>query len=512
MRRDEQQRQRKKILAQAAVELAIFGAILLFVIGSILKLGFQQSVNMNQQLRAMRMALSESWKSAQGYYSGGVITMSRNSASFLIVEDRLSVDAGQRGGTRDRIPFFALGSGMFTQNLFLTLSWGNHEDLPVFDLIVNGQRFPLGTSAFTTKTAPASSSLVQCFQDGVAHTNDTRCWEPNCYTAINPTPPPATITKGCVVYFGRAVRDEDNFYDLGNSDPYYNLIRWRYDFGFNGIPDPSVAPTPPTSEAEDRRTALMWQWVPFAGVLDTVTLTSDMINMKAVTFNAANIQQNRPDIDVDGDGETESVFSIQAPSGEVTSFNVLDAQEGDIDFTYMAKGPNDKQGLLDESQMYSRTYADPKVAEGTYFQIKEGKLYSTIDGQFIRNTARQDHVDLVMRVIRLNRDTHRFCCPTSASNWADWPGCSAATAGQPRGWGSILGLMNLRNPVEVCVTRGAADLYSPCFSAANIEKTCMESDPDPSSTSDTPLIFIRSRIEDTRGSRWLTRSDLGWRP
>ena len=75
----------RKILAQAATELAIFGAILLFVIGSLVQVEFQQNMGMNEQLRIMRLALTESWKTAQGAYTLDAPGMSRNNSSIMVV-------------------------------------------------------------------------------------------------------------------------------------------------------------------------------------------------------------------------------------------------------------------------------------------------------------------------------------------------------------------------------------------------------------------------------------------
>lgn len=118
-----------KKIAQSASELAIFGAILIFVIGLVLRTGLFQGQAMNAHLRSMRMALTESFKTAQGEYRTGSNyrkpSGARSTAAVLVVEDRLSVDPSQKEGSRDRIPLMTSASATFTNHLFWTLDFGN---------------------------------------------------------------------------------------------------------------------------------------------------------------------------------------------------------------------------------------------------------------------------------------------------------------------------------------------------------------------------------------------------
>src|ERR1041385_3807457 len=90
--------------AQAATELAVFGAILVFLIGSMVRSAVSSSYQQNQQLKAMRMALLRSYQGAQAQGTG------HKNASILYIEDRLSPDLGKYGAS-DRIPFIMQGSG-----------------------------------------------------------------------------------------------------------------------------------------------------------------------------------------------------------------------------------------------------------------------------------------------------------------------------------------------------------------------------------------------------------------
>ena len=99
---------------------------------------------------------------------------------------------------------------------------------------------------------------------------------------------------------------------------------------------------------------------------------------------------------------------------------------------------------------------------------EEGKLFDPADGQFVRNTNRQDHVDVIERVLYLTpAASRRFC-----------------RFGSPR-----------VSFVETCDN---------CFSSADnggdgvpdYQQTCMDTDLN--------TLFIRSRIKDVRGRRWVT--------
>ena len=50
--------------AQAATELAVFGAILIFILGTIVRTAVGNSYTQNQNFKAMRMAMMASWQSS----------------------------------------------------------------------------------------------------------------------------------------------------------------------------------------------------------------------------------------------------------------------------------------------------------------------------------------------------------------------------------------------------------------------------------------------------------------
>ena len=168
--------------AQAASELAVVGAILIFVIGLIIKTGLTSSHAMNQQLKALRLALLESYKTGELYYSR-LPSGARNTASVMVMEDMLSADSGGKFATSDRIPLAVGGSGTFSRNLFLETHWVDKQSLPVFDLFVNGQRFPLTVGSMEEVVLDDSLPECQPFSSGGCGSPGCRefpCWEPHC--------------------------------------------------------------------------------------------------------------------------------------------------------------------------------------------------------------------------------------------------------------------------------------------------------------------------------------------
>jgi hypothetical protein len=141
--------------AQAAVELAVFGAILIFLLGAIVRSAVNNSYQQNQNFKAMRMAMLASWN---GSKAGNT---SHNSASILFIEDRLSPDFNKYGDL-DRNPYVANGSGTFTYQLLYPLDVGEPAaNLPIMDVYINGQHFPFTTASYITNrtiTRPACSS------------------------------------------------------------------------------------------------------------------------------------------------------------------------------------------------------------------------------------------------------------------------------------------------------------------------------------------------------------------
>lgn len=469
-------RNRNNKRAQSASELAIFGAILIFVIGLIVRQGLNQSHHTNIRLRAMRMALDESYRTAEGQYhvllGGGnrfVPSASRNTAAILVIEDRLSVDMADKYATRERAPFVASASGTFSRNLFMPVDWQEYWNLPIYDVFINGQRFPFSLGAFRT----------------VVIDDQHPFWEPECIDVAEPGFDP--IIRGCALFYkklGNFPNAEHEWCAEADCSENMNVDN-RFDLDRSGTLDDGEPGNPPDIEVPcgysptgqildcPLREVFNWQWYKVAGIHHSVRgkLILEEPGVNNPKFPGVDIDKNiNLNVDVDGDGQDEQIYDIVTEDGVITRLQVLDNQAGDLDFSGDRVNEKGRQaGLREDVLMYSFTKAVPGSGEGTYLRIQEGKLYGP-DGQFIRHTNRQEHADIVMRIFDLSNDTGRFC-----------------QNGQPAVWENTPGLMGLKNPVEACTA---------CFTT-NIEKTCM--------MPEELIIFIRSRIQDLRGNRWVTR-------
>jgi len=535
-----------KILAQSATELAIFGAILMFVIGLIIRTGLYQGHTLNAQLRTMRLALTESYKTAHGYYRThghrGQPAGARNTASIMMVEDRISIDSAQSLGTRDRIPIIASGSGTMSHNLFWSLDYGNQDDLPMFDLYVNGQRFPLTTARFMKASirygvggyatidyhfanGEFKGSAVVDFYCGDADraimTQRPLCWVDKCikrqpgegciiaFTRVYNVPPPAgeewctgvTPAGGGVPCPPGVIVDER--FDLDHN----GRIRLPQNYSPGDVPYGEPLPVPKSGYTlpdgkRYLREVFNWQWVRVA-LTQPRSKISNMLSTANRFTNGVDIDNSiNRSVDLDGilgeDGDLleEYILEIDNYGGDsssgwirdalsrslkkqLTHIRYIDYQEGDVDFS------QENVGLKTRVSMYSETHGEIGSTEtlyaGTYMLVEEGKLYGA-NGQFIRDTTRQDHVDIISREFQISHNTGRFCTSGPNPRVVPWGG-------------AVYGVATLQNPVEACgfTSEGGT---STCVSAYT-NRTCLDVD--------THMLYIRSRIDDLRGSRWLTR-------
>lgn len=467
---------------QTAAELAIFGAILMFVIGVIVRTAMGSSQVMNQQLKAMRMAMSQSYLSTMALGKGG--NTSRNVGNILIIEDRLSLDPNSKLGTRERIPLINTGNATFSNQLFQPTNWGTTANLAVFDVFINGQRFPLTSAGFKQYTFNSS------------HPN----WDPDCYHQVG-----TDIRGGCL----RAYKVVGNYDASPNwcAGPVCNKNlppdeRFDLDVALGknipGVNDNPGYGTPnvPVSIPGDNafRTHFEWQWFLTPAITkDSFAWLHNSLKDNWGDPSGAKLPSigefKKGDVyDVDADGKEEIIHDFDCNGiknsgvdnrGVITCMRVTDSQAGDVDFTIndrdKARGAL-TSGLQDDVQMFSFTKGvggGPAGNEnGTYLRVEEGRLFDPASGRFVRNTTRQNHVDIIQRIFRLSNDTGRFCNGSTPT---------ATVGGYP-------------NNVEACIT--GLDGVN-CFSETNVAKTCMDTV--------QKLIFIRSRIQDLRGRRWVTK-------
>ena len=152
---------RKYLRAQTALELAVFGAILIFVVGVIIRQALSSAYMQNQNLRAMRMAMSTSYQYSMAQM-GAERQASRRSASILFIEDRLTAESGRHAAV-DRTPYVTGGSASYSKTLFYPLDAGETQNLPIYDVFINGKHFPFTISGFrTVELARSCAGVSPC--------------------------------------------------------------------------------------------------------------------------------------------------------------------------------------------------------------------------------------------------------------------------------------------------------------------------------------------------------------
>jgi len=588
--------------AQAAVEFAVFGAILIFLLGTIVRSAVSNSYNQNQNFKAMRMAMLASWN---GSKAGNI---SHNSASILFVEDRLSPDFNKYGAL-DRNPFIANSSGTFTFELLYPLDVGEvPSNLPIMDVYINGQHFPFTTAAYVPDKlitrqgcpvslggpysppadggalAPWQCQQNQCLRNGrewVGGTVEASQFDNVIPVVLNGSTE-ATLTANGIAIFqalinagfvspnGTSVPATSGYvtsafsqmpYAFTITDPTTNQAeqlttqeiaqiqsimqsngtkyKLFYSMVANGqedewSPNPPVCANPNTLACKDKalsttlavayttcavaninaagacvnaggdmeydllrngnyynptdptaiesqfpsvascasasmRCNIAWQW--------SATAATSASQIGLVTSG----NTNYPSYDIDGRLKPVTIytFSTDPTTGDPT-VSYEDFQGGDIDSTWDTNSCTPKPGLQNDSQIF--TFTSPNVggqSSPTYLQILEGKLYNPETDQFVRSANKRDNVDLIQREIQLSNDTGRFC------NGGIRLATVASDGATP-------------NPVEVCVAKGSGNN---CFSGSNangqvITQTCFDEN--------DLMLFVRSRIQDTRGSFWMT--------
>ncbi|MCK5580879.1 MAG: hypothetical protein KAJ18_06360 [Candidatus Omnitrophica bacterium] len=474
-------------LAQAAVELAIFGAILMFVIGLIMRTGLTANHSMDTQLRALRLALSESYRTSEGHYGSQA---ARNTAGIFLLEDRLAAGFGSKMGTRDRSPYMAGSSATFSRNLFYPINFEEEENLPIYDVFVNGQRFPFSAAAFRTVVLSEAGGekpewIPECPNPAAwPDIPSGICWENDCVAA-----------GGCAIMYKMVWNYESN-------DDWDATIEARFDLDLDGTIDVTE---------DSVRQQFGWQWMQVAGIRKGAAHILDGATYPGIDGMEVDDSSSRG-VDVDGDRKSEAIDDLvfEGASSVVRQALVMDSQEGDIDFSiddsdtgdwrvmeYGSSGtcpdPEDSEctvgeerieddgdckwkcmprsvGIKEDVAMYTYTRADSSISgPGTWYRMQSGQLFD-VDGQFVRQTNRQDSVDIISRPFYISNDTGRFC-----------------SGGTPTVW-PIEGMAGLTNPVEACGS---------CFSGVNASRTCFDQD--------EKIIYIRSRIHDIRGRRWVTR-------
>lgn len=409
--------QKKK--AQTTTELAVFGAVLIFVIGMIVRQSMGFGYRQNHNLKAMRMAMSESFRFSQGMkgYGGPDGDTSRNVATVIIVEDRLSVDGSKYGGT-DRTPQIAQGSGAHSRNFFQPVEAGEGYQMPAVDMFINGTYVALSTAKLRTVGLVAEPDGKRYVYERIPNHPEME---------YNSAPD-----------------------WVGNFHPFDLTRNGHVDV------DPSLW------------SVFGWQW-------------------KRVEALKSNVEEGDV-FDVDGDLKEERIVKVHLSGDHVISVVVSDTQNADIDMSYDTYDKSVgklSSGLTNETMFFSYT-KNPRVeGPGTYLRIEEGKLFDQND-QFIRSVQRRDTMDMISRRIRLANDNGIWCQGGSPFNYG---GASPSVKAY---YGYFNGMTV--NPVEAC---------GDC-AGNNIDKNCFEQ-AEFSGQVQYYSLYIRSRIQDKRGRKWVTR-------
>jgi len=604
--------------AQTVIELAVFGAILVFILGIMIRQSLTFNYAQSQNFKAMRMAMAESFKTAESGHAA------RNSASLVFIEDRISAEIGKYGALT-RTPAFAAAGATFSKNLSLPIEYPsiatdnnpnicNSKYPACFShdcsggIIFDGgsgdggggggegflgplknKEIESAWNSFMCPSAYAATAPVDprsdpccsscnsvdcaitptdgcctrsgceainctvnpshpccppqgcpvnfdcvnnpqdrcCFPNGCpfvdckANPQNECCFNPGCRIVDCAGNPDSDCCKtdvlppGCESEKDLPVMDmfingkhftftQAGFreYDLrqGSLSPHpeiYSQARWDADwnnsatgcanfrtlytlvpnFSGEGIENTwnpncgacfdldrdGIEDVPPADRAD-----FDWQWQPVCAKTGGAGIILD--------------ENKHGRLDVDGDLKEETILKMEDEEGtwytplrepprgdrRIIKVQVLDDQAGDIDVTWSknpaANGGKPRPGLRDELQIYTYTQ------QGTYLLLEEGKNVNPnpSGNQTVVSTQKKNNADIIQRMIQLSNNTGRFC-----------------TGGIP----------NAReNPdVEVCGKN------EECFNKDNIYKTCF--------ATDTLMLYVRSRIGDLRGRKWIT--DLG---
>jgi len=132
--------------AQALVELAIFGSLLLMLLGVILSYGLRYGLQQKTMMHAFRKALELSGDESQG-----------GQASYLYIQDRHIPNPANPWGIGSTVPFQASASVIRSYKLHETAD--NYRELPQLTIEIKGSQ---GSKIYTYKTAGLRKESVVC--------------------------------------------------------------------------------------------------------------------------------------------------------------------------------------------------------------------------------------------------------------------------------------------------------------------------------------------------------------
>ncbi len=367
---------------QAATELAIFGAIIIFVLGAIIHSAVSSGQGPDASLKVARYALLQSSKSTKD-------NTSRMGSSILYMEDRINPDFSKYG-SEERAPFVAQGSGTMTNMLMFPPSQSDLAGIthiPVMDMFINGKQFTFSTARLVRKTfsRPACAGSPRCGGWDFSCKGGAGC--PVFYQIIvNSKDPQIPDTSG------DEAKKEAMAKRFCTVDPCPGLLSLAERFDLNR--DSNFTNDPP----RELYSEMAWQWW---GVQATAANADDG---KPLHVDAE--QRLYPAFDVDGDGQEEVIYQLEYNNGIVTGATVFDFQEGDLDLTGDAAATG-KVGLLNDASIQTRTRPDGGFLSN-YLSVQQGKAWG-LDGTLVRSVNHKNQEDLVERRVQLSNDTGRMC-------------------------------------------------------------------------------------------------------
>lgn len=494
---------RKK--AQTMIELAVFGAVLFFLIGGIASNYISGSQQQQAQLQALRKALLSS------YQSGQAGKTERVAASTLVFEDRLTGEGGKYA-TMERQPVVMGGSGLLSIQAMQPGIFNEPNSSPLMDLVVNGKAFQFRTNAYVqyvialkpdntvqiiqvkavaddqlpvVSTIPAMGTCSGGAYNACASNSNcghgTTCVKTpvdipktqtefmkdavtSCLTTGSAGDPVQNCNAGTPEQRARLARewllypnangDPLFFYHMMSNDPLFHQSAGRTPIPgideLNLLRDGDSSHVFPSSSTLEP--AWKWAW-------DSLTAAIDKIDENEGSY---------PAYDVDGDLDEENVFqaedvtSVYCASGACRNayrVGVQDSSLADVDpskdasdFTDPAQAP----GMRQETQIKSEVSAETEVKEGWIFS-------DSLPYNISKATKKQS--DMIERIYQMN--------------------------------------VNMNDPAGfIALNSSVIEAANNCTSAANETKTCFDTN--------TKTLYIRSRLSNQRGHKWVTNRQRTW--
>lgn len=463
---------RKDRRAQAIIELAIFGSIFLFVIGSVFQQGFAAISYQQTQMRAMREALLLSYNNSMN--NSNIGGSKYNSAQYLIVEDRLSGGVFKYGAV-DRQPVLTGSGGTMSNQLMKPIDWSDisarhANDLSVLEMHVNGQVFRLTQAAAyilrikVNRNDHNDVSLSQFWASGAS----PNCWEDGfrIYKSGQYAWPDVLsqdrFRRELIGKCGLAGACDPDVYTVitRNGTGWSTVEDYRFDANRNGNYGDDLFFQPSFLN----RSQAIWVW--------------DRKSLSTVAGEIDTKNGQYPSYDVDGDMVEEGIYGINAfycDPYDVWDIMVFDPNAGDSDPTEPDALTDIRElgGLKQESMIYT------SLQDGTVLELRRGQWYNPVTNELDYSVNKKRQFDVISRVYQLNRrmiNPQDFLERHGAASGGWLEGCDAANP--------------MKDPEGAsCCTNGSTNLLKNCLDLS------------------TRTLYLRSVILDERGRKWINSVD-----